>query len=482
MIPDVTIKQINDNLTLQTKILESLLKQNGGALEKHDAVATTQTANPLHGFNGLFSTPGLNREVITAYVRPSSFAASLPLLPSVDQNPIFPSITGFTAAVGNQPADACLAAPHAYMKGCNLTARFGRIRFDTNTIEIDKVMQRTNRGEMTDLVLRGQVLGLTDLPPTGLNQNQILNILTASEMVTVGVLFERELTRQLWQGVVTVANEFPGLAVQIATGQKDSETGVLCPALDSDVKSYGYHPLSANIVNYLSAMEFYLFHNATRMGLTPVNWKLVMRPELWLELSAVWPCAYYTNRCGTGNVEAGTSATVDGREMTAIRDSMRAGMYIEINGRRYEVATDDGIFEHNNANNANVPAGSFASTIYFVPLTIVGGMPVCYREYVDFRQAAADVSLLQGKETFWWTDSGVYSWALNQTRWCYDLSAKTEQRVVLRTPQLAGRLDAVLYTPMQHLRDAFPSSPYHADGGVSLRATGVTPYAAWSGR
>ncbi len=482
MIPDLLIKQINDNLTLQTQALQSLLKQNGASLEKHDTASTTQTANPLHGFNGLFSTPGLNREVITAYIRPSSFASTIPILPSVDQNPIFPSLTGFTAAVGAQPANACLDAPHAYMKGCNLTARFGRIRYDTNTIEMDHVMLRTNRGEMTDLMLRGQVLGLTNLPPSGLSQNQILNILTASEMVTVGVLFERELTRQLWQGVTTVANEFPGLAVQIATGQRDSETGTLCPALDSDVKTYGYALLTANIVNYLSAMEFYLFHNATRMGLAPVNWKIVMRPELWLELSAIWPCAYYTNRCGTGNVEAGTSATVDGREMTAIRDSMRAGMYIEINGRRYDVATDDGIFEHTNINNANVPAGDFASTLYFVPMTIVGGMPVTYREHVDFRQAAADVAFLQGKEIFWWTDSGIYSWALDNTKWCYKLGAKTEQRVVLRTPQLAGRIDAIRYRPMQHLRDAFPTSPYHMDGGVSIRATGVNPYAAWSGR
>ncbi len=77
-----------------------------------------------------------------------------------------------------------------------------------------------------------------------------------------------------------------------------------------------------------------------------------------------------------------------------------------------------------------------------------------------------------------WTDMGVFSWAVEQTKWCYHLTAKTEQRVVLRTPHIAGRIDNVRYTPLQHLREYDPDSPYHQDGGVSVR-TAPSKNAVW---
>lgn len=479
------LEQLATNLAMQTQLLTKALGVNG--VSKEAAAGTLlktpqvfQDANPLHGWNGLWSTPGLSRDIISAHIRPMGIADHIPMISGIDQDPRFGSLTGFTAAVGSQPTNVCDTAPKGYVKGCNLTARFGRIRFDTNTIDMDTVMLRVNRGDFTDLLLRGQVLGLTNVGPSGLNQDQILNVLTMSEMVTVGVLFEREITRQIWQGVTTIANEFPGLAVQVATGQKDADTNVLCPALDSDVKSYNYATLSNTIVTYLSMLEHYLFNNATRMGLMPVKWVFAMRPELWLELSAVWACAYNTNRCSDA-IPANTTVSIDGREMVALRDSMRAGMYIDINGRRYDVVTDDGIFEHNNTNNANCAAGEYASTIYMLPVTIQGGFPVLYREHVDYTKAAADVALLNGKQTFW-SDGGVYSWALEQHNWCYMLAAKTEQRVVLRTPQLAGRIDAIKYVPLQHLRSPFPDNAYFMDGGVSIRGATQSPYSIWSTR
>ncbi len=72
----------------------------------------------------------------------------------------------------------------------------------------------------------------------------------------------------------------------------------------------------------------------------------------------------------------------------------------------------------------------------------------------------------------------MYSWALEQIKWCYKFSVKTEQRVVLRTPHLAGRIDNVRYSPLQHLRTYETDSPYHVDGGVSVRASGTT-YSVW---
>lgn len=446
------------------------------------APATVSTATMLHGGTGIFATPGLERDIITAYVRPHGLAGQLPALPSTSEDPRFGALTGYTELAGDEVVNACDDAPQGFVKACNLTARFGLERLDTQTIEMDNVMLKVNRGDFTDLVLRGRVLGMANLEPSGLDQGKILDIVTMSEMVGVAVQMERRLTQRLWQGTVAIANQFPGLDAQIATGQKDADTGTLCPALDSDVKDYNLQSLGNNIVEYLAMLEYYLFYNAETMGLAPVSWVIVMRPDLWQELTAVWPCAYNTNKCASAVVSVDSQVFIDGRENTRDRDAMRNGMYIDINGRRYPVITDVGIFEHNSTNNGNLIPGEFASSIYMVPLSITGNFPSTYREYVDYKQAQPDISLLRGMEQFFWTDAGLYSWALEQIKWCYKLSLKTEQRVILRTPQLAGRIDNVKYSPLQHLREPFADSPYNFDGGVSVRDNLGTYYSVWDER
>jgi hypothetical protein len=476
---DEILAKFAEALTKQTEILASLQKDREGDLHTKTP-ASIHTGIKLHGDGGVFATPGLERDVITAHIRPHGLASELPLLPSTSEDPRFASLTGFTDDVGSGATNACDDAQTGYIKGCNLTARFGMVRRDTNTIEMDKVMLKVNRGDFTDLVLRGRVLGLTNLVPSGMNEGQILNVITMAEMISTAVRTERELTRQTWQGSYAIANEFPGLDAQIATGQVDTDTNTLCPALDSDVKNYAGANLSSTIVDYVSQLEWYLRYNAEKMGLDPVNWVIVMRPDLWYELTALWPCAYNTTKCSP-NVATNSTVFIDGRENVADRDAMRNGMYLDVNGRRYRVVTDTGIFEQNNANTAGVPAGHYRSSIYFVPLTITGGFPVTYREYVDYRQAQPDISLLRGLEDFFWTDNGVFSWAVEQIKWCYKLALKTEQRVILRTPQLAGRVDNIQYAPMQHLRDSDPDSPYWFDGGVSVRGGLIsTPNAIWA--
>ena len=472
-------KNVSEILAKQTEILDRLTSK-----EDHTKTpANFSTYTPLHGSGGIFAVPGLERDIITAHMRPTGITSILPRIPTVYQDPRFGSITGYTAVSGSQPTYACEDAPTGYMKGCNLTARFGRIRFDTQTIDMDDVMLKLHRGDFTDLMLRGKLLGLTGLTPSGMNEGQVLNTVTMSEMVIAAVNMERELNHQVWQGVTTVANEFPGLDVQIATGQMDADTGTLCPALDADVKSFAYDEVCGSgrdIVEYLSSMMWYLNDIADSTGVTPVQWVIAMRKGLWHELSACWPCRYNTYRCSP--TETNAAASVDAADMTLVRDAMRQGMYIDIEGVRYPVITDTGIFEHNSTNNANLIPGEYASSIYVIPLTIQGGFPVTYMEYLDYRQAQADVNLLRNTESFFWTDQGFYSWATSYEKWCYKLSLKVEPRVVLRSPQLSGRLDLVKYSPLQHGRDTDPAGAYFADGGVSLRGGLTAPYAVWSSR
>lgn len=467
----------------QTQILEAMAAEKGLHLK---TPASTATTNGLFGIGGPFSICGLDRDVFTAHIRPTGISTALPMFPSVEEDPRYATITGVTDDIGDYPEFPCSDCQTGFMKGCNLTARFGRACKDTNTIDWDKVKLKARRGVFDDLQLHGRMLGMTDLVPTDLPEDQLLNLVTAAEMVQAAIRLERDMVRIMWQGTPAVQSagggwkEFPGLANQITTGQVDADTNTTCPSLDSDVKEFGYADIGGadpSIHEYLSMLEYYLYHNASRMGMLPVKWVVAMRPELWFELLQIWPCVYNTNKCGAAAVAQGSTYNLNGTEMTMASNAMQTGNYIDINGRRYDVIADDGIFEHTNINNANLQPGEYASSIFMVPLTIAGNFPVTYRQHIDYRLGGDDANLLRGNATFW-TDRGMFSWALEQIKWCYKLSLKTEQRVVLRTPQLAGRIDHIKYSPLQHLRDFDPDSPYHYDGGVSVRGGGTT-YAVW---
>ena len=448
------------------------------------APASTMTAQKLHGLRGTFSTFGLERDVISTHVQPHGIASVLPLLPNNDEDPRYGALTGFSDDIGSEPATPCDDAPTGFLKACNLTAQFGRVARSTETIEMDELGLRINRGDFTDLVLRGLDLGMGEragLMPRNLNPNQILNIVTMSQMVTAGVRMERVLTRHIWQGSPANNNigggykEFPGLDNQIATGQVDADSGTACPSLDSDIKNFAFNNVNGadgnDIVDYLSMLEYFIYTLAADTGMLPAEWVFVMRPQLWYELSRVWPIAYNTDRVAIA-LAAATNArvTIDGRENIRERDTMREMGQIAVNGRTYKVIEDTGINELNSSTSGSLSPGEYASDIYMVPLRVVGNFPVLFRQHKDYRQAITEFSVLRGKERFW-TDGGAFSWAFEDSKWCVKLTAKTEQRVVLRTPQLAGRIQNVKYAPLQHLREADPTDAHWVNGGVSLRST-----------
>jgi len=446
--------------------------------EKHTA-GGAMTAQQLHGLGGIFAQLGADPEFLSTYVKPQSISSVLPIFPSVDEDPRYWTLTGFTAPSGTQPTNACDAAPTGYTKGCQLTAYFGLKRFDTQEIEMDKVMLRVNRGDFKDLRFIGNpITGGTNLFPGGVTRDNALNVITAMEMLRTAAYMEMALHNDVWQGTVA-AGSFPGLAAQVATGQVDAASNTACASLDSDIKNFAYNDVcgtTLDIVEYLSSMMYYLESLAMDTGMAPVRYVLAMRPQLWFELSACWPCSYLSNRC---NDSSGTQLlTVNDGNNVNMRDRMRNSLKLPVNGIEYDVILDTGIFEHNNTNNANLAAGTFASTIYAIPITIAGNFPATYREYVDYRQAAPDEALLRGRPSWFHTDGGMYSWTYLELRWCYSLALKTEQRIVLRAPQLAGALQNVMYSPLQHLREPDFSSSYHVDGGVSYRPAG-TRYSVW---
>lgn len=468
----------------QIGLLANMIKemQNGNL---HKTAGTVHDALRMHGNGGIFSTPGLSPDILTAHVRPYGIHSYLPSIPSNDLNPIFGTITGFTATTGSQPSSACGDAPTGYMKGCNLTARYGLKRFDTNTMDLLSVAKKINRGDFSDLMVHGQLLSEMGLAPSAMSQAQIANFLTVAEMIVVGHSMEMALSQDIWQG--TVATTFPGLDVQIATGQVDSETNVACTALDSDVKSFAWNDVcgtTLDIVTYITMMMRFLKNRAEGAGLNPVQWVIVMRPQLWDALSDCWPCRTMSSNCTNSS---GTKLVVvnDNAAYTE-RVRIRQQMVLPIDGDEIPVVKDTGIYEYANglgSSGANLKAGEYASSIYFLPLTVKGGFQVTYMNYINYNDAVAQLAALPfGAEVndIAVTDGGRFGWAKSKINYCFKYALRTEQRVVLLTPHLAGKLQYVKYVPLQHYVEPDPTSIYARDGGSSLRGTS-THYAVWDG-
>lgn len=456
-----------------------------------------------HGAGGLFSTPGQVPTIFSTHVRPiQSVANNLPVMPRYEGSadarfggedaPLYTTVTGFTAGAGddftNQPENVCDDAPEGgLMKACTMTAPYGLYKMGIREINILEVGRLVNRAEPTDLRLMNPPLsrdgayatnpfqGPTGLPMGG---TDIVNIEINKRMAEAGVSFQRLMARQTWTGNPTNnkagggAAQFVGFDLIIATGNKlDFETGNPCPSMDADIKDFGYDLVNGgtgrDIVNYVDSMYRFLSKLAMDVGLDPVTWEIAMHPDLFDEIVKVWPVRYYQeflaqmNSIGAGqgflNVEATNSAT--------FRDAMRNGSYLLIRGQQIPVRQDSTIAYQTNTDNANIPSGQYASDIRFIPLTVLGGIPVTYWQYFDFGNSQAQQLFGLSGNQAWTTDAGMFAWATSHKNWCIKLQWAVQPRLVCRTPFLSGRIQNVRFFPLQKSREWDPTDAYFVNGG-----------------
>jgi len=477
-------KETQDILQGVLKNLELLSAQN--AVQK--TISGTPDAQSIFGVGGIFSNFGLDSAVINLSLSPRGMSRVLPAYGTIYTNPIYPYITGFESDDAAEVNGVCDDAPGGVIEVGHQTAAFGRIARASQEMEVNTLMQVLNGHLTTDLRVLGSILGEGhQLLTQQANQSgDWIRSMVKTQMVIVGVLFQRKLSPMLFTG--DPANnsagggykEFPGLDILISTGKVDAISGVTMPALDSDVKDFGYNDIDSadpSILQYVSMMHYYLGHVADRTGLSPVEWVLAMRPQLFFELTAIWPCQYLTNRCANS---AGTNvAVMNDQTNVDMRDQMRNGSFLWVNGVQVPVVTDDGIWEDSVTTDGHLNPGEFSSDIYFIPIRFQGAVPAIYWEYLDYTQAMAEVANLEGKQ-FWATDNGRYMWTMQQLNYCFKIQGKIEPRVILRTPQLAGRIQNVKYSPLQHLRDWNEDSFYFKKGGKEEYSTPPTYYSDWN--
>lgn len=457
----------------------------------------------IHGGGGLFGVRGLSRGIISTHTQiTGSLGEMIPIRASIDEQPLFPYITGFLRSDQQEKDGICDDPEEAgNFKTCIQTTVFGRKEFKTREVEINRIGQRLNRGEFMDLEVENsplvnQMAGLMQGMFGGAlsNQNALLG---GREMMMrvleVAVAFQRWLCPSVFTGNPSNSSagggykEFPGLDLLIGTNKIDALSGVACPSLYSDVKSFGYKQVDTSvdpdIVKVITTIMRILNRRASQQNLGPADIRLVMREDLFYHLTEIWPCRYITYRCDNiagGNVDPVGSFSVEG--MYQMKVEMRNGQYLMVDGKRVPVIFDDCIPEENQADNGAIPIGGFASDIYFVPFSARGGtLRTLYWEYKDYRNSVIpDVNTARAG-SFFWSDNGTFLWGVKPpVNWCLDLIAKIEPRLILRTPQLAGRLTDVVYVPLQHTDDVLPSQDYWVNGGNATGRPAPSPFSEWN--
>lgn len=463
-----------------------LLGQLAGSRTK--AVSSTPTTTYAHGNGGLFSFPGMDRQVFSAMMLPwGGLANRLPVKPYDGSFPYYGIITGVTDTTGSEPTGPCDDFPVSGLtKLCGQTRVFGRMGRMSRVFELDRAGLFNNRAEFMDYQVIGGPGGNQPFAPTIPGANglgQAINNEVGKALFELAVTWQRDFAFDLYEG--NPANNtsgggrkyFRGLNLLINTGYRDAETGVACPAADSLIYSFNNANISTTntgIVRTITNIYRQLKFNASQMNLSPVKWVIAMRRNAFYELTETWPCSYATYRCATvGGLSASQPGFVDGTRMQDMRLQMRGdmenmnGQYLLIDDEKVEVVLDEGIRE------SNPTAGSYASSLYFIPLTVVGGTPVTYFEYINYDLDGGAMAMARAMAPdgmFYTSDGGRFLWHRKPpTNYCVQLQAKMEPTLVFRTPFLSAKLSSVAYTPVQHERSSFPSDPYYTNGGKTDR-------------
>jgi hypothetical protein len=453
---------------------------------KHTA-GTANAIQLLHGPGGLFNTAGLENPFLSAVIKPMGLGPYLPAFPSVYTDPYYGLITEIISNGESEPDYVCDPAPTGSMKSGVLSTTFGRVQQATKDIDLGTITMSLNNADRTDLVMLGNLLNPEDAGsgyPNQINEANVLNNAIKAGMVTAAFTMALKMNIMLWEGDPAAATTngghipFNGLGKLVKTGYVDAQTGNVIPPADSAVMDGAFTTVGtdADIVGKLRHLMAYLEHlaNATVGGAT---FAIVMRPKMWDVVSDVWHTKYTDEITAQIGASTASRLILDASQLTAMRDELKTSQLLPIGGVVYPVILDHGIHEVDFAEDSvNLVAGELSSTIYVIPLTIGPGMPVTYWEYLDWRvtQSLLAESGLQNAIQFW-TDAARFVWTAQQTRMCISLQMRTEPRIVLRTPQLAGRIDDLIYVPTAPVfRQPHTTDLGYVAGGETTRAK---PYA-----
>jgi len=502
----------NIPLSFQQKQLAGSDQMQVGYKNNPTGVGANPTGPYAHGNGGLFSVPGQMPQIFSAMQLPmQGLIDDLPILfEGLGQefdggdngfggfsSPLHTYITGVTQgnldSVANQPTAQCAVGPESgLLKACTVTMPYGKYRASMS-MNLEQIATLRDRADPTYLQLMNMAPPQANLIPQMLGQSGGNNILLnefSKRAFTMAVGLKRLLASQTYLGNPANSSgsanyqQIEGIDLQINQGNhKDVFSQNVCTALDCYLDDFGSAIISSNGSSFYQRMDMMMrscWWNAQREGLLPVTWKIVMHPNLFDEVVKTWPVNEYTEALVAMGQFTNGRVVIDGKETVDLRNAMRAGSYLPIRGVPVEVVQDDTVTELNVTTNSKLSAGQYSSSIYLIPYTVLGSMPISYIQPFNWANGIMDDVVSQGRllHTFT-TDGGIFRWYVYYQGPCVQWDCVTRFRVRTHMPQLAGRLQNVGYAPLAHVNSWDPNSSYFRDGGRTNIAQS-SYYADWA--
>lgn len=456
------------------------LREMSEIVLKHDITGSTANTQVAHGpaysglpSAGLFSAPGSRAEMFGTNILPVGMMDVLPVKSTILTDPQYDILTGFTGARGSNANNFCEPGARAGLaKICTQVAQFGEFKMKTDPIILNKVGARLNVSDEDRKLMNPQ--SLPGYLPDVLKRTRNINSQSWFSLYAMGMQAVRAFESVVFDGnrTFTPANaelgfirEFDGFDRLIKTGHVDAKSGNPCAAVDSIVDDWGDAAYTATvdgdtIVQRIALIFHALMTNAKNMGLLPVRWVLSMYDDLFFALTRVWPCLDMIAGCTPG-----TNAinNIDAETQRNLQNEMYNGQFLWIDGQRVPVITSQGVPLENSGN-------GFTSSIYFIPLTVLGGYQVTYVEGFDQGNGEAlEAVNIANNPNYMPMNSGFWVLAYSQQELCLEYTVAAQPRLILETPFLAARLDGVQFTLNHYSRQFRPTDLYYKNGGQTIR-------------
>jgi hypothetical protein len=191
-------------------------------------------------------------------------------------------------------------------------------------------------------------------------------------------------------------------------------------------------------------MEAELYNRAHYAGLLPMRAFIFMHPKFWDEFVKCLDCEMMSDGCvNNPDITRTIDLSVVNRDLTR-RIEFLNNRRLVLNGRMYEIILDDSLPFVGPTETAP-GVWEMTSSVYFIPFTVSGGRRVIWLEHLDYSQIARELRPIDGSEfgIKGSADGGRYHIVADVLRWCFQLNAKTEPRLVFIAPFLAGKIENV---------------------------------------
>lgn len=433
------------------------------------ANATPNSGPDLYDEGGLFGRCDGEGTLINAVVGASGIEQKLVWRGTDVQHNIIEMLT-LLDSTGFAQSTVCGDCGKPQYKICHQVSCFARICQSTDTFQADALgLKKTSNNPMR--VLFGNVTA-----PDGtvlLKMGQQIDDLFLLQLGIAGYDLRGRVAYEIWNGTGGTAGGYTSmtsLPTLINTGYGDATVyGVACDALDSLIISYGSNQVGAtgapSLYQYLARVVRGLAYRARAGGF---QWETA---NVIIAIShQLVDCFFDAFACQYGQVCNNTDQPTQNNsmEVARLRDQMRDGMFVTIDGRRYQVVVDPFIpYHQHSAGNTTLNC----SDIY-VLTTRINGREVLWGEYQDFRKTLGnEIAWFQknfGGATWSVIDNGRYlMWPTASNGICFDARLLVKPRLVAQMPWLSGRLTDVCCAQIAGYPDpTLGDGLYTVDGGV----------------